>query len=123
MTEAPASMGSCTAHTRSGEEVHVADTFVRSRFEATAEDSLAAYAEYILREEHVDFIHTVTEAGWEGRGIASALAEGALDLVRRANRRVIPHCPFISAYIHRHSEFADLVDDEHRSLIRPPSHE
>lgn len=63
----------------------------------------------------------MTEPGWEGRGSASALAQGALDLVRAGGRRVIPHCPFISAYLHRHSELADLVDAEHRSLIRPAS--
>lgn len=122
MTEPSTTLGSSTALTRDGLSVVVADAPARSRVEATVDGTLAAYTEYVPSDEaHVDFVHTVTEPDWSGRGIASILAHEALGLVRAANRRVIPHCPFIATYIHRHEEFADLVDEEHKSLLRPAS--
>lgn len=121
MTGTTPTMGSREAVARDGLTVHVADAPPRSRFEATVNGALAAYTEYVLTDSHVDFVHTVTEPDWGGRGIASVLAQGALGLVRTAGRRAIPHCPFIAAYIHRHREFADLVDEEHQHLIRPAS--
>lgn len=121
MTAASAGMGSSTRQTRDGLDVQISDVGERTRFEATVDGELAAFAQYKLRGDHVDFVHTLTESGWEGRGIASVLAEAALDLVREADRRAIPHCPFISAYIHRHTEYTDLVDERDRRLIRPSS--
>ena len=90
-----------------------------SRFEASVDGVVAAYAEYTLDGRHVVFTHTLTEPDWGGRGVGSALASGALELVATAGRRVVPRCPFIADHLHRHPELAHLVDERHRRLIRP----
>jgi predicted GNAT family acetyltransferase len=45
----------------------------------------------------------------EGSGVGSALVAGALDDIRSRGLRVVPLCPFVAAFIRRHSEYADLV--------------
>jgi uncharacterized protein len=45
----------------------------------------------------------------EGRGVGSALVQGALDQVRASGRVVVPVCPFIIYFIGNHPEYADLV--------------
>ena len=46
-----------------------------------------------------------------------AVARAALDDVRRQGRQVTPVCPFIAAYIKRHPEYIDLVDEAHREDV------
>ena len=43
-------------------------------------------------------------------GVASHLAQVALDDARAQGLRVIPRCPFVADYIARHPEYADLVE-------------
>jgi predicted GNAT family acetyltransferase len=48
----------------------------------------------------------------EGKGIGNALAAAALDYARSEGLRVVPRCEFIAAFIRRHREYQDLVDDD-----------
>ncbi|HWV78594.1 MAG TPA: GNAT family N-acetyltransferase [Isoptericola sp.] len=57
----------------------------------------------------VVFTHTEVDPEFEGRGIGSQLAAGALDQVRAAGEKIVPLCPFIKAYVQRHPEYADLL--------------
>jgi predicted GNAT family acetyltransferase len=43
--------------------------------------------------------------------VGSRLVRGALDDVRAGGRRIRPLCPFVRAYVDRHPEYADLVED------------
>jgi len=47
----------------------------------------------------------------EGHGAGSLLARFALDDARRRGLAVLPFCPFMSGWIERHPEFADLVPE------------
>jgi uncharacterized protein len=107
--------------TRAGDEVAVSDVPERSRYEGRVGGELAAYVEYRDEDGQVALVHTITEPAWQGRGIASALAAGVLELVRASGRGLVPYCPFIADYLHRHPDQADLVDEPHRHLIRPRS--
>jgi predicted GNAT family acetyltransferase len=53
--------------------------------------------------------HTEVPAPHEGQGIGGRLAEAALQDARSRNRRIVPACPFVAAYIKRHPEHASLV--------------
>jgi len=44
-----------------------------------------------------------------GRGVASKLVRGALELVRAQGLKVVAKCPFVSAYMGKHPEFNDLL--------------
>ena len=58
------------------------------------------------------FTHTEVFDAYEGKGVGSALARGALDDVRARGGRLVALCPFIAAYLERHPEYADLVDHD-----------
>ncbi|MEA2676119.1 MAG: uncharacterized protein QOJ81_260 [Chloroflexota bacterium] len=80
------------------------------RWEARLDGEAAGYAEYRGNAKRVVFTHTVVEPQFEGRGIGSGLAKAALDAAVAAGQRIVPSCPFISAYLRRHHEFDAHVD-------------
>ncbi|MEP7360628.1 MAG: GNAT family N-acetyltransferase [Chloroflexota bacterium] len=80
------------------------------RWEARLDGELAGYAEYRTRRGKVIFTHTVVDERFEGRGIGSGLAKHALDAAVAADQRIVPYCPFVSAYLRRHNEYDAQVD-------------
>jgi len=58
------------------------------------------------------FTHTEIDPEFEGKGLGSQLARGALDAVRAEGSRVVPLCPFMAGYIERHPDYQALVDAE-----------
>jgi uncharacterized protein len=88
----------------------VRDVPDRTRYEATVDGELAGFAAYRDDRGARVFTHTEVFDAFEGRGVGSALAAGALDDVRATGRRLVALCPFIAAYIERHAEYADLID-------------
>jgi predicted GNAT family acetyltransferase len=44
-----------------------------------------------------------------GRGVASELIKGSLDLIRADGRKVIAGCGFVVDYLYKHPEYADLM--------------
>ena len=86
----------------------VRDNKVQSRFELDVEGTVA-FANYRLTSSAVIITHTETPRALRGRGIASELIKGALDLIRRDGKKVIAGCGFVVDYLDRHPEEADLV--------------
>lgn len=113
------SLGEITVATVDGMTVTVADVSVSMRFEARAGDDLVGYTTYRHNDNLTFLVHTVTEPAWRGRGIATAMTSAVLDLIRRADRTVVPRCPFVSDFLARHEELQDLVSEQHRHLIKP----
>jgi len=79
-----------------------------SRFELDA-DGTTAIANYRLADGVMTFTHTEVAARLRGRGIASRLVRGALESARAQGVKVVPRCGFVSAFLARHPEFADLL--------------
>jgi uncharacterized protein len=96
-------------------EPQVVDNPGASRFELLVDGEVAGYAEYRRTKSSVAFIHTVIEPAFEGRGLGSVLARGALDATRAAGSSVLPFCPFIRGYIQRHPAYLDLVPADRRA--------
>jgi predicted GNAT family acetyltransferase len=72
----------------------------------------AAYISYRELDGSVlDLDHTFVPRALRGRGIASQLTAHALDYARRRGFRVVPSCPFVAAYVARHSEYRDLLGE------------
>jgi predicted GNAT family acetyltransferase len=92
----------------------VADNPGLHRYEVTVDDTVAGFAEYRQTDRAVAFTHTVIDPGFEGRGLGSVLAQGALDATRKGGRAVLPFCPFIRGYIQRHPAYLDLVPADRR---------
>jgi predicted GNAT family acetyltransferase len=79
------------------------------RYEILVDGKAAGKAYFQVTPEAVVFTHTSVEPEYEGRGLGSALARGALDDVRARGERVVAQCPFIAAFITKHPEYADLL--------------
>jgi predicted GNAT family acetyltransferase len=86
----------------------VRDNTALNRFELDA-DGHTAVAYYRLADGIMTFTHTEVAPEVEGRGIASRLVQGALEQARAQGLKVVPRCRFVSAYIAKHPEFADLL--------------
>jgi hypothetical protein len=80
-----------------------------SRYEVRIDGRMAGFTQYRRAPRTVDFTHTEVYPEFEGQGLGSKLAAGALDAVRAGGDRAVASCPFISTYIKRHPEYADLV--------------
>jgi len=92
-------------------DVQVTDNPDHSRFEAYVDGVLAGFSAYETASDLIMFTHTEVDDAFEGHGVGSALARGALDAVRAdGTRKVLPRCPFIRAWIERHPDYQDLVD-------------
>jgi predicted GNAT family acetyltransferase len=80
----------------------------KNRFELDVGSDIA-FANYRLTPSAVIITHTETPPALRGRGIASELVKGALELIRRDGNKVIAGCGFVVDYLERHPEDADLV--------------
>jgi uncharacterized protein len=86
----------------------VRDNAARSRFELDA-GGVTAFMNYRIDGNVISLDHTETPLAARGRGLASRLVEGALQIVRARGLKVVPRCPFVRAYIDKHPEYGDLV--------------
>jgi predicted GNAT family acetyltransferase len=92
-------------------DVRVTDNDRESRYEARVAGELAAFVGYDISPDgtEIELVHTETEPGFEGQGVASRLAAAVLDEARGRGLALRPVCPFIARYIEHHPEYADLV--------------
>jgi len=86
----------------------VRDNAAQSRFELDIEGS-TAFANYRLMGRTVTITHTETPRALRGRGLASELVAGALQIIRSDGRKVVAGCSFVADYLRKHPEFADMV--------------
>jgi uncharacterized protein len=91
------------------DQLRIVDNPERNRYEAVLDDRVVGISQYSLADDVVTFLHTEVDQSAEGKGIGSRLAAGALDDVRQRGLKVVARCPFISAYIRRHRDYADLL--------------
>jgi predicted GNAT family acetyltransferase len=85
----------------------VRDNKSQHRFELDVEGGLA-FANYRLSPQAVVITHTETPRALRGRGIASELVKGALELIRADGLKVVAGCGFVVDYLRKHPEYADL---------------
>jgi predicted GNAT family acetyltransferase len=86
----------------------VRDNAALSRFELDVEGAVA-FANYRRAAGTVVITHTETPRALRGRGIASELVQGALELIRADGSKVVAGCGFVVDYLRRHPEFSDLT--------------
>ena len=72
-------------------------------------DGRVAYLEYNLAGKVLQLIHTEVPEALRGKGMASTLAESALQWAREHEVKVDVICPSVAAYLRRHPEYSDLV--------------
>jgi predicted GNAT family acetyltransferase len=88
----------------------------RSRYELVDGEDVIGHTDYReLSGDGVvtarDFLHTEVDEAYGGRGLASVLVADALEDVRAAGLRIVPHCPYVAGWLRKHEgRFDDLVD-------------
>jgi len=85
----------------------VRDNKPQRRFELDVEGTVA-FANYRLSPDAVIITHTETPRALRGRGIASELVKGALEIIRADGLKVVAGCGFVVDYLQKHPEYADI---------------
>lgn len=96
-----------------GADVPVTLDADRGRIEIDVNGAVG-YISMRLQDGVLALLHTETPPSLRGKGAGNALARAALDHARTAGLTVEPFCPFVSAYIQRHPEYADLISPTFR---------
>lgn len=91
-------------------DVRVVENPEAKRFEAYLGEQLAGVLEYIPLQGKIIATHTEIDEALEGRGVGSQLVAGTLDQLRGDGRHVQPLCPYVTAYLRKHPEYDDVVD-------------
>jgi len=93
----------------------VTDSPAASRYELHVGDELAGVIQYRLREREISLLHTEIEPAFQGAHLATHLARYALDDARERGLAVLPFCPYVSSWIKKHPEYAELVPQDRRA--------
>jgi predicted GNAT family acetyltransferase len=88
--------------------IEVRHNAAASRFEATVDGRLC-YAAYDREDDVLRINHTSVPAPVEGRGIATAIVEYALDYARANGLKVEPWCSYVRAHMRHHPETRTLL--------------
>ncbi len=89
-------------------DITVENNATAKRFQAQV-DGKRAFIQYRLQADQITYLHTEVPEALEGQGIGSRLAKAALDYARANHLKVVLLCPFVAAYIHRHTEYTELL--------------
>ena len=88
----------------------VRDNVALSRFEMDAA-GITAFITYTRDGDVLTLVHEEVPKEASGKGLGSALAKGALELIRARGEKLVPVCPFVAAYMLKHPETRDLLAD------------
>jgi predicted GNAT family acetyltransferase len=72
-------------------------------------DGQVATLQYTVAGHVLALLHSEIPEPLRGSGIASTLAQTALDWAREHHMKVDVICPFVAAFLEAHSEYSDLV--------------
>jgi NAD+ kinase len=87
----------------------VVDSFERQRYELLLGGEVAGVLHYRRHGGEIELMHTEVEQSFSGRGLAGRLASAALEDARARATPVVASCPFVTGYLDRHPEYADLL--------------
>lgn len=89
------------------------DNTQRSRFELETDGKLGIVEYQPIDNETIALTHTEIDPSQEGKGVGSKLVEEVLQFVEEQNLKVVPLCPFVSAYLKRHPDWNRVVSTTH----------
>lgn len=91
-------------------DVTVTRNAERTRFEARVDGAEAGVITYEIADGIIDLQHTIVEDEFEGQGVGSALARESFEAIKAdGDLRIRPTCSFLSRWVERHPEYADLL--------------
>ena len=90
-------------------DASVVDNFEQRRYEILLGGEVAGVLHYRRHGESIELMHTEIEQSFAGRGLGGRLASAALEDARARATPVAASCPFVTGYLERHAEYADLL--------------
>lgn len=81
----------------------------KKRFEIEIEGHYA-FINYGESTSQIVLVHTETEPELAGKGAASAVVEKTLNYIEKNEKKLLPFCPYVFAYIKKHPEWKRIVD-------------
>jgi hypothetical protein len=95
----------------------VSDNPAAARYELRVGTDLAGFVDYRLRagDTVISLVHTQVEPAFQGAHLATHLARFSLDDARARGLAVLPFCPYITSWIKKHPDYADLVPRDRRA--------
>ena len=94
---------------KTGAEVEIAQQ--TDRFTVSVDGTQVGFTEFVDDEDaRRIFFHTEVDAAYGGRGLATILVHQALDATRADGKRIVPICELVAAFVGKHSEFDDIVE-------------
>jgi len=93
----------------------VTDNPAASRYELHVGGELAGIIQYRLRDSEISLLHTEIEPAFQGAHLATQLARYALDDARERGLAVLPFCPYVSSWIKKHPQYAEVVPQDRRA--------
>jgi len=91
--------------------IDVRDHPAALQYEAILDGELAGTIRYTLDGDVVTLVHTEVDPRYEHHGVGTELVHGALDDLRARGKKVRPQCEFVLAYLERHDEYRDLIQE------------
>ena len=91
--------------------IEVRDHPAALQYEVTVDGEQAGFIRYTLDGDVVTLVHTDVDPKYEGHGVGAELVKGALEDLRARSKKVRPECPFVRAYLERHDEYRDLIQE------------
>jgi predicted GNAT family acetyltransferase len=79
------------------------------RFEIAFDNGETAFIQYEWKGENMALLHTEVPEDKQSEGYAAQLAKYVLDKAAKENLRLLVYCPYITAYIKKHPEYAALT--------------
>lgn len=113
--------GELVAFTTGGTEVRKVTISVNEEagaYELGIDGQTAAGVLYSETGSRVTILATSVFPAFRGMGIASELLGGVLDMLRAEGRTVTLTCPFATAFVTSHPEYADVVDPVFPGIAR-----
>lgn len=81
-----------------------------TRFEAHLDGELVGFVDYIALPGKIIATHTEIAEEHEGKGYGSQLVAGMVAQLRTDGRLLQPLCPYVTDWLRRHPEVADVID-------------
>jgi predicted GNAT family acetyltransferase len=76
------------------------------RYELVADGEVVGRIDYRRSHDAVVLVHTEIVPAFKGQGLGARLVAGALEDIRAQGLRVVAVCPYVRAYMRKHSESA-----------------
>ena len=97
-------------------EPDIHDNAELKRYELPVDGEVAVVT-YNLSPPNLMITETLVPERLEGQGIASRLAKHVLADAKARNLLILPVCPFFSAYLQKHPEYAEGVHPTYRGIL------